>query len=354
MSDDLDVSVVDSVHEVNENQWNNLVEQADLGSVFHRHEWLALVEEYVPECRPLHVVVSKKGNPVGLLPNFAGPIYLPTATRLGNRLPLREVVSVDPGFGGPVVSTSERDCLELLFDALDEETGMGTLYHAIRTNDLGYVRYGKWLAKRGYEPTLVNCRFRITLDEEWPEIKSSMQSGRRRALRQADEEGVEVVERSLDRSAATELYDDYVANVERVGGVPYERPFFEAMLTEFSDRVRVFSAVHDGERVGSYVNILDDEQETVHFYFSALPDEDCFSHHPSEVLHRRGIRWALDNGYRYYDFGATGAHFDETVFQYKSRYGGEAVPTLQWRKGHSRVGWPAFKLGRNVYQKATY
>lgn len=354
MSADLDARVVDSVHDVHPNQWNNVVEQTALGSVFHRHEWLALVEEHVPFAHPMHVVVSKKDNPVALLPNFAAPLRLPPGVSMADRLPVREVVSVDPGFGGPLVATDEADCLELLFDALDDATGVGTLYHAIRTNDLGYVRYGKWLAKRGYEPTLVNCRFRIPLDRPWTEIRDGMQRGRRNALRQADEGRVEVVERERDRQTAAAIYDDYAANVERVGGTPFGRPFFEALVAEFPSCVRIFSAVVDGETVGSYLNLLDDEQDTVHFYFSAIPDEDCFEHHPSEVLHRRGIRFGLDRGYRFYDFGATGAHFEESVFRYKSRYGGEAVPTLQWRKGHSWVGWPAFKLGRSVYQKTTY
>ncbi|WP_435346451.1 lipid II:glycine glycyltransferase FemX [Haloarchaeobius sp. HRN-SO-5] len=346
------MSALDSIHDVDPNQWNNLVEQSDLGSVFQRHEWLALTEDTVAEYEPLHVVVSKGENPVAVLPNVVRPVHVPGDPALVDRLPAREAVSLQPGFGGPIVGARECECLPLLFDELESTTGPGVLYHTIRGSDTAYGRYAKWLAKRGYEPTNVNCRFRLHLDRGWEALRENMHSSRRRAIDAVED--VSVRERTCDASTARDTYPDYAANVERVGGEPYPFEFYEALVTEFSERVLVVTASHDGEDVGSYLYLLDDEQDTVHYWFAAVPDETCYEHNVSEALHRYGIEWGIDEGYRYYDFGATGAHFDDGVFRYKARYGGELVLTPQWQRGHSRAGWMAFKTGRRLYRLATY
>lgn len=345
-----DVTIHDSIEQIDENQWNNLVTQSDVGSIFHRSEWLRLVEDTLDRTAR-HLVVAKDENPVALLPNFRTDIYVPGYEDVARRLPLAELVSAQPGYGGPIVGSNEATYLDLLLETVPDVDGWN-LFHTIRTNDLEFTRYGKTMAKHDYSPVAVNCRFRIDLLQDWETIRDRMHKERRRVLRKLEDRDTEVVHQSLDDEFDT-TYEMYENNLDRVDGMIYPRAFFERLATDLDDRITVCVAFVDDEEVGRYIYLHDDEQDTLHHYFAAVGDDSNFEHHPSELLHAHAIQWAKDAGYRYYDFGGTGAHFSDGGFRHKERYGGELVPTLQWQRGLSTL-WPAFTFARRQYQKRFY
>lgn len=371
---DLSVSVHDSIEDVNRNQWNNVVEQSRLGSVFHRYEWLQSIERGTDRV-PRHVVVSKNGNPIGLFPNTIGAVDVPSfsttaellpsdripdwlsdlsfSTEGSSEVPLKRMTSTSPGFGGPVILTEESDCLTLMFRTLSEICERPVVYHTIDAKELGYMRYGKALAKRGYEPTLLNCRFELDLGLEFETLLERMDKERRKALLDARADDHRVTELAFD-DAVSSTYELYRADMERVDGEVYPPAFFEEIATRMADRVKLFSAEVDGIEVGRYLYLLDDEQSTVHYYFSAIGDSSRFEYHPTELLHAHAIEWGQANGYRYYDFGGTGSTFLDGSFKYKEKYGGQVIPTLTWEKGYSPVLWKAYKVGRRGYQKVVY
>lgn len=347
---DYTVTVHDSIDDIDENQWNNLVRQSDLGSLFHRAEWCRVVERTLDHTAR-HVVVSTDGNPVAILPNFLSTLHIPGWDHLVNRIPLSEIVSSRPGFGGPIISSDESRCFDLLIEAV-EDIGGPTLMHTVRTNDLGFSRYGKAFAKRGYTPLCLNCRFRVDLNREWESIRDEMDKERRRALRKMDDHDVEIRREGLDEDLDT-TYEAYRKNIDRAGGSPFPRRFFEALHEQLGEAVTVSIVTVDGQDVGRFIYLHDDDQDTLHHYFAAVGDEDYFEYHPSELLTADGIRWGQEQGYRYFDFGATGADFADGSFQYKECYNGELVPTIQWQTGLS-VAWPAYKLARILYRKYHY
>jgi len=116
---EIESRVYDSIDEANRNQWNNLVRQSGKGTVFHRYGWLRAVETGLgKEAR--HIMVSKGGNPVAVLPNFVDKIELgginPALERAAERLPMERLVSTDPGYGGPIAGTDTSECLDILFE----------------------------------------------------------------------------------------------------------------------------------------------------------------------------------------------------------------------------------------------
>ncbi|MFC7157335.1 lipid II:glycine glycyltransferase FemX [Halomarina halobia] len=352
---DLDVTTYSSIEALNENQWNNLVEQSNQGTVFQRYEWLEIVERTFDH-RPQHVVVSKKDNPVAILPVFVRDFDAPidAATTVTETLGLKEAVSTRPGYGGPIVLSNESECLDLLLDELEATCGRNVLYHLIRTNDLNYLRYGKHLQKRGYEPITLNCRFVIDLEQSWEEIRSNMDKERRKALRDAHENEYRVESTPLGEADLDRTYDAYVRNMDRIDGFVFPRPFFDLLTERMGDRLQVFTAVVDGIEVGRYVHFLDDERSAVHHYFTAIPDESKFKYYPSELLHEHAIKWAKSQGYAHYDFGGTGTDYTDSVFRFKQKYGGDLVPTLQWQKGLSKPGWNLYKFGRSMFVRRAY
>ena len=343
-------TVLSSIHDVDRNQWNNLVTQSDRGSLFHRHEWLAAVEAGMDHS-PRHALVTKDSNPVALAPAFATGLDLPheAADAVANALDVTVLLSGEPGYGGPVVSTDEGENVDRLFDALEATGDDRVLYHRIATHDLGNVRYGQYLSARGYDLSAEVALLVLDLDRTWEEVLDGMDKERRKAVRDAREQDYEVelteLGEDLDRT-----YDAYRRNMERVDGNTLPKSFLAAVADELGDRVRVFTARVDGEEVGRYVYLLDREQSVLVHWLSAIPDESCYESMPSELLHAEAIEWGIDEGFDAYSFDKTGAHFDNSVFRFKSKYGAEAVPLLHWEKGQNPVVWPLFEAARNRYR----
>ncbi|MFB6138949.1 MAG: GNAT family N-acetyltransferase [Halosimplex sp.] len=395
---DLTVTTHESIDDVGANQWNTLVRQSDLGCVFHRHGWLRAIERGLDR-RAHHLVVRKGGNPDGVFPNFWTTVdlpdpsevveHLPTdglADRLPagasalaervptgalvaaatdasapagvgadalERLPLERLTSTSPGFGGPVVLTDERESLSLLFDRLEESVSGATVSHVLKAKEPGFVRYGKFLAGRGYEPTRLDCRFELPVDRPFEELLADMDKSRRKAIRDGREQDYTVVDRPL-ADAVDETHAAYVRDIERAGGEPYPRSFFAALAAEVPERTRVFVLEVDGREVGRYVHVLDEEQSAVHYFFSAIGDTDYYQYNPTELLHAHAIEWARAEGYDVYDFGSTGSTFREGLFRYKEKYGARPLPTLRWERGGSPALWSAYRLARRRYQRLTY
>lgn len=350
---ELQATVLDAVTEENANQWNNVVEQSDLGCLFHRHEWLRVCEEAL-DMEGCHVVVSKGNNPVAVFPNFVKPVQIMGWPDVVERLPVRRMVSVEPGTGGPVVTGDEEECLDLAFAALEDADDRRALYHSVITSEPGYVKYGKQFAREGYEANLVNCRLVLDLDDDWETIRENMHKSRRQGLRRSEDAGVEV--RALDptREVVRDTYDAYTANIARIGGDALPLAFFDGLVEHLRDRIVVFVAERDGEELGRYLHLRDDERSALHYYFAGIPDEEALEHYPSEALHAAAIRWGQDRDYDTYDFGATGSDFTDGVFKFKRRFGAEPQPSMMWQRGRSAVGWPAFKAARSMYRRVTY
>lgn len=348
MTADTDTDIYESISEVNANQWNHVVGHSQFSSVFHRYEWLESLEEGTA-LEPRHVVVSKKGNPVAVFPNFVEfiePLEGDLPSEIQERLPLDRLVSTMPGYGGPLGSGDYQEYLSSMFDTLTSETGSDVVYHLLKMNDLGYTRFGQFLSDRGYAARLTTCRIVLDLDESWEALVSNMDSSRRRAVQRANEQDARVEHVDPDLETIRETYTAYRRNMERIGGTMLPLSLFEALASNMPDRVMISKALVEGREVGRLVHLLDDEQSTVHYFFSAIGDEDDFEYHPSELLHGHAIQWGQENGYSKYDFGETTADFTDSLFHYKEQYGGEVVPTLQWEKGFAPVRWSAYRLGR--------
>jgi lipid II:glycine glycyltransferase (peptidoglycan interpeptide bridge formation enzyme) len=114
------------------------------------------------------------------------------------------------------------------------------------------------------------------------------------------------------------------------------------------------TAYVDGEASGKHVYLLDTERSARHHWLSAIPDRSCYDYYPSELLHEHAIKWGITEGFDEYSFDAAGAFFEDSIFRFKEKYGGRAVPVLRWEKGMNPLMWPVFKIGRSEYRKRTF
>ena len=333
----LEVSRIDSIEAANRNQWNHVVEASDLGTVYHRYEWLEAIERGTDH-EPRHLVVSKKDNPIAVFPNFL--------TDFG---PVRRLTSIAPGFGGPIAMTEEEPSMQLLLEAVTEIRERTVVSNQLRTYGEGYVRYNDLFEDHGYDLRVEWCRFVLDLTAGREELFANMDSERRRGIRRGHDHDVEVRDEELTGRVLSRFYDEYAAVMDRVGQPDVPRSFF-LELGEFDDRVKLFSVAVDGTDRGSFLYLLDDEQSTIHHAFTAVTRENL-EYHAAELLHEHAIEWGIDHGYETYDLRGARTDFRDGVFRFKENFGARAVPLLTWERGFPTPVLPVMNVGRALYQQ---
>ncbi|USZ69740.1 peptidoglycan bridge formation glycyltransferase FemA/FemB family protein (plasmid) [Halorussus salilacus] len=335
----LSVIGVDTIESVNENQWNQVVEQSDLGYVYHRYGWLRAVE-LGTAYEPRHLLVTKKNNPIAIFPNFIMD---------SDRTPYRHLKSSKPGPGGPIAMTDEEEAIQLLLDVAPEIGDKMVISSQIQTSGTDYSRYHSLFEENGYEQRLVYGDFTLDISRDWEDILGDMHSSRRRAIRRGHDNEFEIVDKEITRETMAEFFDDFSAVMDRVEGYKRPRRYF-LELAEFSERLKLFGVRIDGDERGTILFTLDDEQSTVHYECSGVTQEN-FEYNASELIHEHAIRWAQERGYDTYNFGGTVLDFRDGVFRFKEKFGARPVPALAWERGCSTVQWPAYKFARSLYRR---
>lgn len=330
--------ILTSIKDADKNQWNNLVKQSNLGCFFQKYNWLKSIEEGT-NANPKHIVVSKDTNLVGFLPNFIDKI---------KKTPFNRLESISLGFGGPIISSGEKDVLNLILNEVSALRKENIISHKIRCLDPSYTRYSELLKKNDYKPSLESCRLVIDLDKDWEEIKSEMSSGRRRDIRKAHEQDYNIVDLELKEENLNEFYSSYKNVIKRLNSRPMPRHFFSKIRENIKNKVKIFRANINGENRGSLFFIKDEERSSLHYFFSAVEEKD-FKYSPSELIHEHAIKWAIKNGFDTYDFGSTSSDFTTGLFKYKENYGSRAVPSLVWEKSYSKMRYKIFNFCKKVY-----
>lgn len=343
----LTCEVVGSIDDVNENQWNNVVSQSPGATVFHRAGWLRAVEEGL-DSEPRHVVVRKKGNPIAVCPNFVSAVGTPFDLPVDlSDVGLAQWSSVTPGFGGPLVSGNRERSLDAVLDAVEAVSGRDAVVHRMRVLDPQHVQHAHQLHGRGYDPSLLYCRLWLELDD-YDRIREDMDKERRKELREAEENDPEVIEEDVTREAMRDFYAEYLKTIERTDGTRYPLAFFEALADHFADRVEIFTAHVDGRPAGKHLYLRDEEQDSLHYFFAGV-DERHFEYSSPTVVHDYALRWAIDEGYATYDFGASRADHRDGVFEYKRKFGARTEPVYEWERGLAPLRWRSYRLARKRY-----
>ncbi|MHC3438046.1 GNAT family N-acetyltransferase [Natrialbaceae archaeon A-gly3] len=335
-SSDLDVHVLETIQAAERRRWNDVVERADLGTVFHRYEWLEAVEEGL-DYPARHLLVEKDTNPIGVFPHLV--VDVP-------KTPFQRVTSIYPGFGGPLLTTDVTDSLPAAIDAASDLCSGRTVVHEIRACNTNFLRYNDFLKSRGYRPVQNGGRFVLRLDRDYEEILAGMDSSKRRAIRRGRETDHEIVEEELTEANLRRFQETHERHMNSVGGDVYPPAFFEA-LAGMDDRILLVTLRVEGEYAGGFLELLDEGRSTVHGFFAAIPEE-YFEYHASELLYDYVFQWCLEEGYETYDFGGAGGDFEDGAFRFKEEFGGELVPNLYWERG-SGLAWKLFENGRSLY-----
>lgn len=331
-----EIAVVDSVHDLGRAEWNDVVARSSRASVFHRFEWLDALES-AEGYDARHLVVRKDGNTIGLFPNVVRDLA---------HTPFRQLSSVYPGYGGPLVPTDTADALRLVLDRVPDLCAGRTVVHEIRALDTDYLGFNNALRSHGYRPYRGMCRHQLDLTDGYDAVLDGMSRSRRKAIRRGRDADHEVIETDVTEDNLRRFHGVYEQVMQRVGGKVQPLSLFES-LTAMRDNVLLLSVRVDGEYAGGFLELLDDDQNTVRGFYAAVPRQ-YYDDHAKERLYDHVIRWAIDEGYDTYDFDNSPADHGSGVFRYKDGFGGDVVPTLVWERGDSPL-WRLVKYGRRKY-----
>ena len=334
--DGLDVKVFETIQAIEKERWNEVVERAGLGTVFHRYEWLEAVEDGLGY-PGRHLLIEKDTNPIGVFPNVV--VDVP-------KTPFQRVTSIYPGFGGPLVTTDVSDSLSAALEVVSEFCTGRTVAHEIRACNTNFLRYNDFLKSRGYRTVQNGGRFVLRLTDDYDEVLAGMDSSKRRAIRKGRETDHEIVEEEVTVENLRRFQEVHERHMHSVGGTVYPPEFFER-LAAMDSKILLVTLRIEGEYAGGFLELLDEGRSTVHGFFAAIPEE-YFEYHASELLYDYVFRWCLEEGYEAYDFGGAGDDFEDGAFRFKEEFGGELIPNLYWERG-SGLAWKLFENGRSLY-----
>lgn len=152
----------------------------------------------------------------------------------------------------------------------------------------------------------------------WDQFKSKLRSQIRRPIK----EGLEA------RLGTDAFIDDFYhvirRNMRDLGSPVHSHAWFASIVEAFGDKVRICVVYKDGSPIGSGMILCSRETVTIP-WASTISKYNKLS--PNMLLYWELLKFASDNGYRFFDFGRSTP--GEGTYRFKEQWGAEPFP-LYW------------------------
>ncbi len=297
-------------------KWNSAVASSSHGTLFHTWEWLKIVQNHTSSV--LYPLMAYRGeNLVGIYPvfiqkkGFFNIAFSP--------LPKAYLLYL-----GPVIldyDNLKQNKKESTFMQLQEEIDrflfieLKCKYVRIRSSPgLFDSRPFIW---GGYQvEPLYTYRINLTggVDHVWEQFDRKLRVDINRAIR----EGVGVEEGNKEDIGfiRSSLYRRF----ERQGFRPsdHSRYLSELYDTFHPDNLKIFIATYKGEKVGGMISLC---YKDIMYLWVGVPKSDLKGISPNDLVQWEAIKWACNNGYRYYEEMDGGD--DPRLRHFKSKYNPE-------------------------------
>ncbi len=150
-------------------------------------------------------------------------------------------------------------------------------------------------------------------------FRSHIQESKRKAINKSRKNNVEV--KSLlfsDSSTLDEFYDLYCRNMKRFGSPPYSRDYFVLFQEHLVSKRfgKIYGAYVNGKLAAALVGLC--YRDRVHVII-AVSDEETREFRPNDAVHSEFIEWAIENDFKYFDFGRV--REESGQFEYKQKWG---------------------------------
>lgn len=311
---------MNSLAEINEEEWWRVAEQCPYATFFHTPLWSQIACETNDEFNDRTQGYKCDNGTRVILPAVG---HNTPVQKFGMSKTIRRFKSTFAGcYGGPIAD-GEFELSEFPVDSLSN--GMDIV--SMKSNPIATGVLPK-------EPFTTDSDFtqliRLKEFDNYEDVEGSFSKSRRRYVRKSRREGGDVREATSLNDWKT-YYAAYEDSLERWDDVSstYSWEFFKTIYElsqEYPELIKLWLSTVDSEIAsGALVFYWGSHAD----YWHGAADRDYFDANPNGILHAEIIRDAMERGFQYYDFNPSGGH--EGVVKFKQKFGTERVPITSYQ-----------------------
>jgi FemAB-related protein (PEP-CTERM system-associated) len=209
------------------------------------------------------------------------------------------------------------ECYEDIICYLRDNYSNDFSYLEIRDFDLNNsdVLSGLLVKEDLYKRFVLELKSFENLDSVWKNIQKSKRKAIKKSLK-----FLQV--RELELTDLDEFYELYFENMRRFGSPAYSKKYFESFFENIVSRGlgKIYGAFYYGKLVSSLLGFY--YEDRVHIIIS-VSDEKHREFRANDIVHWEFIKWAVEEGFDYFDFGRVREGSGQ--FEYKKKWGAELL-----------------------------
>jgi len=330
------------VNSLPEPVWSAYVQNHAHSNIFHSPEMFQVYARAKGHEPGLWAALNEKDRPTALFLPVKVSVMGGALKRLTSRSISYGSVLCDPGPQG-------SESLAALLEAYKQDIKKTVLFTELRnvtdTEPLQPVLQSSGFA---YEE---HINYLIDLDCTKKDLMERLGKRTRKHIRRALRKEEMTIEEATGEDQVKACYDLLEKTYRRAGVFLADHSLFDAAFHVLYPKgmVRFLLVRVEGSYAASSVELL--FKDTVYGWFSGL-DRAFQRYNPNEFLMWHILEWAIDKGYRCYDFGGAGDPDEEYgVRDFKAKFRGDLVSYGRNIYVHSPLRLRLSKLGYKAYQK---
>ena len=314
------------IRELNEDEiskWDELVENSDDSWLFHLHAWGELIDDVFGSAT--YYLVAEDGNElIGVFP-----------VTLRKKSCLKWFDSGSYGYGGfafsPNLNEQQKKEVSTLLLAYTRELA--------KRNDAAWLRIrlpplaasqlppkrpdSNPLIEYGFQD-IPSYGFMVSLENPIDSLWDNLGNKTRNIIRKAEKNGVEVSEAD-SRFSVDDYYALHLETCKRTGAAPFPKAYYESIAERFGKKGRQhFFIARKGSNVLAALSV-GSYKSGVH-YWSGASKSEALKLGCNDLLQWSAIKWAKENGYRWYDNGDVHPFSKnkklQGIYKFKGSFGG--------------------------------
>jgi hypothetical protein len=268
--------------------WNSFLKMFPEMNFEQCFEYGEISKMAYPRTKVARLSITYNGEPVGIVQGTYSSYF-------GFGMTLRVM-------RGPIVNTGTKENFRLvgsLLKELEDYSKRRRIIHAqISVPDSWQLQ--EVFRKMSYTSADETNEYVVNLQEGMQKLWKSIDHNKRRNIKKAVKEGVEIVQ-SRSHEDLKAFYSMVEASVERRGYSPYPRSWFEAIWKIYKPELsKVFLAYWKGKSVSGVFIVV--RGKTV-YALGAGSLTKGWEVRPNDIMHWKVMEWAYENGYSKYHMG---------------------------------------------------
>ena len=302
---------IKTIDQVDRNEWNDLLAHSSTASYFQSPECFDFYQS-LSFLEPFGYGVFENGELKGLVCGY----IIADGNRIKRFFSRRAIIP-----GGVLISEEiSTTALILLLQTLKEKLSKKVIYIEIR-NYQDYTKYKTLFGENNFKYQ-VHLNFHVLTPNSESALKN-LSTTKRRDVKLSLKEGAEIVQAGSIEEVAEyyELLNLLYQTKVKTPLFPVE--FFETLVLDSYGKL--FLIKYNGQIIGGSV-CVGMENSVLYEWFVCGTDGKFKNIYPSTLATWAAIKYAAENGYRYFDMMGAGKP-DEGygVREFKSKFGGELV-----------------------------